>query len=84
MRIVVIIADGHPELMADLGAIPVRYRADRMRTLATLGLISSRGGVTSSSTHRTSSPNSDKESTGHSSPTQLAMVRTQLRKSLLG
>lgn len=38
MRIVVIVTEGHPELYRDLLTIPIRQRAERMRTLASMGL----------------------------------------------
>jgi hypothetical protein len=47
MRIVVVWPEGtHPELRAELEALSPRLRAERLRTLATIGLFIARGHVT--------------------------------------
>lgn len=38
IRIVVNVSEGNPELYRDLLTIPIRQRAERMRTLASIGL----------------------------------------------
>lgn len=44
MRIVVVWPEGtHPELRAELEALSPRFRAERLRTLATIGLFIARG-----------------------------------------
>jgi hypothetical protein len=44
MRIVVVWPKGtHPELRAELEALSPRFRAERLRTLATIGLFIARG-----------------------------------------
>ena len=44
---------GCPELQADLIGVPRRLRAERLRTLATLGLAGVRGGVSATADTRT-------------------------------
>lgn len=44
IRIVVAVNQASPELLAELGRVPARLRAERMRMLATLGLAAA-GGV---------------------------------------
>jgi|GEM_PF-5923079 len=46
MRIVVIVTDAHPELREELNKISPRGRAERLRSLATLGVSLSRHGFT--------------------------------------
>lgn len=58
MRIVVVWPEGaHPELRAELEALPPRLRAERLRTLATIGLFIARGHSTVSG--KPSEPNED-------------------------
>lgn len=45
IRVVVGISGSHHELLNDLSALPVRDRAERIRTLATIGLMAARGTV---------------------------------------
>jgi hypothetical protein len=50
MRIVVVWPEGtHPELRDELESLPPRVRAERLRTLATLGLFIARGHFVKSS-----------------------------------
>ena len=47
MRIVIVWPEGmHPELRAELEALAPRLRAERLRTLATIGLFIARGHLT--------------------------------------
>lgn len=84
MRIVIIVSDGHPELFKELNAIPVSYRADRIRTLATLGLLLSRAASTLPAPAASSSLISGGEAPLRASSPQLNKVRDHLRKTLLG
>lgn len=45
IRIVLTVTPANPELFADLGKVPARLRAERVRTLATLGLAAMSGGI---------------------------------------
>lgn len=45
MRVVVGISGSHHELLDDLETLPIRERAERIRTLATIGLMTARGTV---------------------------------------
>ena len=45
IRVVVILTDANPELLAEFANVSPRARAERMRVLATLGLGFSRGGL---------------------------------------
>ena len=47
IRVVVILTDANPELLAEFANVSPRARAERMRVLATLGLGFSRGGFVS-------------------------------------
>ena len=47
---------GCPELQADLIVVPRRLRAERLRTLATLGLAGVRGGVSAAGARTTRDP----------------------------
>lgn len=47
IRVVVILTDANPELLAEFANVSPRARAERMRVLATLGLGFSRGGLVS-------------------------------------
>jgi len=44
IRVVLTVTPANPELFADLGKVPARLRAERVRTLATLGLAAMSGG----------------------------------------
>lgn len=58
INLYVTIHAGCPELHADLISVPRRLRAERLRTLATLGLSGARGGI-SATARTTSDPASD-------------------------
>jgi hypothetical protein len=45
IRVVLTVTPANPELFADLGKVPARLRAERVRTLATLGLAAMSGGI---------------------------------------
>lgn len=45
IRIVLTVTQASPELYAALQAVPARLRAERVRTLATLGLVIASGGA---------------------------------------
>ena len=45
IRVVLTVTPANPELFAELGKIPARLRAERVRTLATLGLAAVCGGI---------------------------------------
>ena len=45
LRVVLTVTPANPELFADLSDVPARLRAERVRTLATLGLAAVSGGV---------------------------------------
>lgn len=45
IRVVLGVSPAHPELLNELRALPKRDRADRVRTLATLGLMLAHGGA---------------------------------------
>lgn len=45
IRVVLTVTSANPELFADLGRVPARLRAERIRTLATLGLAAISGGI---------------------------------------
>lgn len=49
IRIVLTVTQASPELFAALQEVPARLRAERVRTLATLGLAAVCGGIGSSS-----------------------------------
>lgn len=53
INLYVTIHAGCPELHADLIGVPRRLRAERLRTLATLGLTGVRGGVSAAAGART-------------------------------
>jgi hypothetical protein len=84
MRIVVIVSEAQPELLKELNAIPVRFRADRIRTLAALGLLASRGCLTLPTTPQPTFTRSGGETLNRSCSPQVAKVRDQLRKNLMG
>lgn len=84
MRIVIIVSDSHPELLNELSAMPVRYRADRIRTLAVLGLIASKGTANLTARLSTASPILEGEAVVRAPHPHLNKVRDQLRQSLMG
>ncbi|MES9922427.1 MAG: hypothetical protein ABW161_19590 [Candidatus Thiodiazotropha sp.] len=45
IRVVLNISAANPELRDELESIPLRHRAERIRSLATLGLMVARGGI---------------------------------------
>lgn len=45
LRIVLTVTEANPELYAALQAVSTRHRAERVRTLATLGLATLSGGI---------------------------------------
>jgi hypothetical protein len=45
IRVVLTTTPANPELFADLSEVPARLRAERVRTLATLGLVALSGGI---------------------------------------
>lgn len=45
IRVVLNVSAASPELREELEVIPLRHRAERIRSLATLGLMVARGGV---------------------------------------
>jgi hypothetical protein len=45
IRVVLTATPANPELFADLKEVPARLRAERVRTLATLGLAALSGGI---------------------------------------
>jgi hypothetical protein len=50
VRVVLNVSGANPELRDELEKTPVRHRAERIRSLATLGLMVARGGIGSVST----------------------------------
>jgi len=63
MRVVVHVNQAHAELKADLASVPQRFRAERLRTLAAIGLMMSHGGMpaTKPDPHREVSETQKKE-----------------------
>jgi len=51
IRIVVAVSRAQPELFADLAALSTRGRAERVRTLATLGVLAAKGTVIAEERH---------------------------------
>ena len=45
LRVVLTVTPANPELFADISDVPARLRAERVRTLATLGLVALSGGA---------------------------------------
>lgn len=45
IRVVLTVTSANPELFSDLEKVPARLRAERVRTLATLGLAAMSGGL---------------------------------------
>jgi len=45
IRVVLTVTPANPELFAELGRVPARLRAERVRTLATLGLAAVSGSI---------------------------------------
>ncbi|MCG7871061.1 MAG: hypothetical protein JAZ11_03035 [Candidatus Thiodiazotropha lotti] len=45
IRVVLNVSAANPELRDELEVIPLRHRAERIRSLATLGLMMARGGI---------------------------------------
>ena len=45
IRVVLTVTPASPELFAGLKDVPARFRAERVRTLATLGLAAVSGGI---------------------------------------
>lgn len=79
MRVVIVITDSHPELLTDLMARPIKGRAERLRTLATLGLATIQGHFVA----RPPSSVSQGEERGRGlANATVALVRQQLKASL--
>lgn len=45
IRIALTVSAANPELLEDMERIPARYRAERIRNLASIGLMAQRGGA---------------------------------------
>lgn len=43
IRVVMVVTEANPELLADLAKVPARLRAERIRTLATVGIAAMSG-----------------------------------------
>lgn len=84
MRIVVLVSEGHPELIKDLCDVPLRSRADRIRTLAVIGLLASRSGSISQYPSLIAAQGGDHGVGRKDSSAELTKVRDRLRKTLIG
>jgi hypothetical protein len=73
VRVVLTVTPANPELCADLSDVPARLRAERVRTLATLGLAALSGGI--AMTRPAMPVNSDPEGRGKHEPTRGEPIR---------
>lgn len=83
MRIVVVWPEGmHPELRAELEALSPRLRAERLRTLATIGLFVARGHVTPTLMPSAVSTHTEASMKGTPSSPALLQLMGKLKDSL--
>lgn len=64
IRIVLTVTQASPELFAALQEVPARLRAERVRTLATLGLAAMSGGIAITKLPVPDSPATDQQGKG--------------------
>ncbi len=79
IRVVVVVTQGNPELLAELEKMPARLRAERIRTLATIGLTVVPGG-----TSGTNKPPTPKDSKVDQQKNSLPDRATSFAKTLGG
>lgn len=83
MRIVVVWPEGmHPELRAELEAMSPRLRAERLRTLATIGLFVARGHVTPTLMSSAGSTHTETSMRGTPRSPALSPIMGKLKDSL--
>ena len=68
IRVVLTVTPANPELFAALKDVPARLRAERVRTLATLGIAAVSGGIVTAKTTTTPDPPASRQ--GHGVPSR--------------
>ena len=64
IRVVLTVTPANPELFEELGRVPARLRAERVRTLSTLGLAAMSGGIVITKPPVSGSPATDQQGKG--------------------
>lgn len=83
MRIVVLLSEtGHPELSGELASLPARQRAERLRTLATVGLLFTKGRQPIPLQSSPQTPVTEMVPPRRQHSAEFSRIREQLRKNL--